>query len=65
MYYLVIKNLGVERCIDKNKDDIYKDNQYYHCNLNLDFTKKEFKRKIKIKCTGLPGKIINAIVYSD
>jgi hypothetical protein len=65
MYYLVIKNLEVEKCIDKNEDDIYKDNQYYHCNLKLDYVKKEFKRKIKINCIELPGTKITAIIYSD
>lgn len=65
MYYLVIKNLGVEKCIDKNTDDIYKDNQYYNCQQDLGYTKKEIKRKIKVNCIELPDRQITAIVYSD
>ena len=29
MYYLTIKNLGREKVIDKNVDDIYEDGQYF------------------------------------
>lgn len=65
MYYLVIKNLGVEKCIDKNTDDIYNSNQSYHCKQSLSFEKKELIRRIKIRCTGLPGRLINAVVYKD
>lgn len=65
MYYLVIKNLGVERCIDKNENDIYTDNQSYDCQQSLSFIKKEAIRKIKISCIELPGSLINATVYRD
>jgi hypothetical protein len=65
MYYLVIKNLGVERCIDKNKDDIYRSNQSYDCHTDLDYRKKVFIREIKIKCIELPDSEITATVYCD
>ena len=65
MYYLIIKNLGVEKCIDKNKDDIYRSNQSYNCYSDLDYRKKMFIRKIKIKCIELPDSKISATVYSD
>ena len=65
MYFLVIKNLGVEKCIDINKDDIYENGQHYKCNLDLDFVKNRMVKNIRISCTGLPRSVINAIVYSD
>jgi hypothetical protein len=65
MYYLVIKNLGVEKCIDKNTEDIYISNQSYDCKKVFSFEKRELVRKIKISCIGFPGKLINAVVYKD
>jgi hypothetical protein len=65
MYYLVIKNLGVEKCIDKNTEDIYNNNQSYDCKQALPFEKKEQIRIIKIRCTGISGKLVNALVYRD
>jgi hypothetical protein len=65
MYYLVVKNLGVEKCIDMNEEDIYTKNSFYNCQQALTLVKKEFVKKIKISCTGLPGSVINAKVYRD
>ena len=65
MYYLVIKNLGVEKCIDKNHDDIYEDNQYYSCLQDLYFVKTRVVKRIWISCTEIPGTVFNATVYSD
>jgi hypothetical protein len=65
MYYLVIKNLGIEKCIDKNTEDIYESNQSYECNKVLPFEKKELIKRIKIRCTVFPGRLINAVVYKD
>jgi len=65
MYYLVIKNLGIEKCIDKNRNDIYENDQYYSCLQDLCFVKNKMIRRIKIKCTEISGTILNATVYSD
>ena len=65
MYYLVIMNLGVQKCIDKNKNDIYENDQYYECLKDLEFIKKKIIKRIKINCTEIPGSILNATVFSD
>jgi hypothetical protein len=65
MYYLVIKNLGVERCIDKNRKDIYKNSESYNCHLDLGFRKKIFIREIKIRCIEFPDSEIIAKVYRN
>jgi len=65
MFYLVIKNLGVEKCIDKNHDDIYEDDQYYSCLQDLYFVKTRVVKRIGINCTEIPGTLFNATVYSD
>ena len=63
MYYLVIKNLGVERCIDKNREDIYKSEESYNCHSDLRSKKKVFIREIKIRCIEFPDSEIIAKVY--
>jgi hypothetical protein len=65
MYYLTIKNLGVEKCIDKNIDDIYEDGQYYSYLPNFAFAGEKIVKHIKIKCIEIPGPLYEAIVYSD
>jgi hypothetical protein len=65
MYYLTIKNLGVEKCIDKNIEDIYEEGQYYSYLPNFVFIKARIVKHIKIKCIEIPGPLYEAIVYSD
>jgi hypothetical protein len=65
MFYLVIKNLGVEKCIDKNHSDIYEDGQYYSFMQELYFVKNRFVKRIGINCIEIPGTFYNATVYSD
>jgi hypothetical protein len=65
MYYLAIKNLGIEKCIDKNINDIYEDGQYYSYLPDFYFVKNKIVKKIKIKCIEIPGPVFHAIVYSD
>jgi hypothetical protein len=65
MYYLVIKNLEVEKCIDKNQDDIYEDNQNFSFLQDLYFVKTKVVRRIEINCIEIPGTVFNATVYSD
>jgi deoxyadenosine/deoxycytidine kinase len=65
MYYLTIKNLGKERCIDKNVEDIYEDDQYYSYLPDFFFVKNRIVKLIKIKCIEMPGSVFDATVYSD
>jgi hypothetical protein len=65
MYYLVIKNLGIQKCIDKNKNDIYENDQSYECVKDLEFVKNKIIKRIKIKCTEIPESNVEATVYSD
>jgi deoxyadenosine/deoxycytidine kinase len=65
MYYLTIKNLGTEKCIDKNVEDIYEDDQYYSCLPDFFFVKNRIVKLIKIKCIEMSGSVFDATVYSD
>ena len=65
MYYLTIKNLGTEKCIDKNVEDIYEDDQYFSYLPDFFFVKNRTVKLIKIKCIEMPGSVFDATVYSD
>jgi hypothetical protein len=65
MYYLAVKNLGMEKCIDRNTEDIYEDGQYYSCLPSFFFVKNRIVKLIKIKCIEIPGPEFDATVYSD
>jgi len=65
MYYLTIKNLGTEKCIDKNVEDIYEDDQYYSYLPDFFFVKNRIVKFIKIRCIEIPGSVFDATVYSD
>jgi hypothetical protein len=65
MYYLVIKNLGIEKCIDRNVEDIYEDGQYYSYLPDFFFVRHKTVKSVKIKCLEMPGPVFSAIVYSD
>lgn len=65
MYYLTIVNLGREKCIDKNHDDIYENDQSYSFLPDLYFERKKMVKKIVINSTELPGRPFHAIVYSN
>jgi hypothetical protein len=65
MYYLVIRNLGTDKCIDMNVEDIYENGQYYSCLPEFSFVAGKLVKTLKIRCTEVPGTSINAIVYSD
>jgi hypothetical protein len=65
MYYLAIKNLGIEKCIDRNTDDIYEDDQYYSFIPDFYFVRTRIVKYLKIKCIELPGSVFDATVYGD
>jgi hypothetical protein len=67
MYYLVKETLGRKRCIDRNENNIYEDDQYFDClkYIPFDMENKVFLRTIEIRCTNSPGKKTYADVYRD
>jgi hypothetical protein len=65
MYYLATKNLGVEKCIDKNTENIYEDGQYYSFLPDFFYVKNKIVRSIKIRCIEIPDKVFHAVIYSD
>jgi hypothetical protein len=65
MYYLVIVNLGVEKCIDKNKYDIYSDGYPCDCTQDLGRWGKKMVKNVTIDCINPPTASIQAIVYRD
>ena len=65
MYFLIVRNLGDERCIDRNADDVYKDGMSFNCTLSLEYIKKKFIREVMITCNENPGESFPAGVFSD
>lgn len=67
MYYLIRETLGRKRCIDRNENDLYANNQFYDC-LNsypFDETNTRIIRTIQIRCIASPGKLTEVKVYTD
>lgn len=65
MYYLAITNMGVEKCIDRNTDDIYEDGLYYSFLPDFFYVKNKIVRSVEIRCLEIPGKVFHAVIYSD
>ncbi len=65
MYYLSIKNLGVERCIHKSEEGDYRDGMSFSCTPSLDFPGGTFLKEISIRCPEVPDTTMRARVYSD
>jgi len=65
MFYVVVKNLDVVRCIDHNKDDIYVDGMALNCTADLYCAPDEFLREINVFCTKLPGEVVRAKIYKS
>jgi hypothetical protein len=65
MYYLIVRNLGAPRCIDRSKDDVYEDGMSFECTPHLDCTAKEFVKEVEITCTEHPDDSIIAMVFKD
>ncbi|MCK4748223.1 MAG: hypothetical protein KAT15_14335 [Bacteroidales bacterium] len=65
MYYLIVRNLGAPRCIDRNKDDVYEDGMSFECNPQLDCSAKEFVKEVEITCIEHPDDSIIAMVFRD
>ena len=65
MYYLIVRNLGDERCIDRSEDDVYANGMSFNCTLSLDHKADEFLREVEIICTESPAERLIARVFSD
>lgn len=65
MYYLVIVNLGIKKCIAKNRNDIYSDGYSCDCTLDLGPWGKNIVKRITINCINPSIQGIKAIVYRD
>lgn len=65
MYYLIVRNLGDERCIDRNAEDVYKDGMSFNCTLSLDHVKRKFVRELEISCIENPAESFPASLYRD
>jgi hypothetical protein len=65
MYYLVVNNLGVQRCIHREEEDVYAESRSFSCTPDLEFPGGFLVRKIGIRCLEHPGKKVEARVYSD
>ena len=65
MFYLVIQNLGKERCIHTSKDDLYREGMSFSCTPDLEYVPDELLRELEIICSEVPGPPIIARVYKD
>jgi hypothetical protein len=65
MYYLIVRNLGVERCIHSGTEDTYLDGMVFSCTPNLGFPGGELVREVRIICSELPDRPLTARVYKD
>ncbi|RPI43306.1 MAG: hypothetical protein EHM46_04195 [Bacteroidetes bacterium] len=65
MFYLVVRNLGVDRCIDSSELDIYENGMAFNCTLDMEYRTTALIREIGVRCTEKPGQTFPARVYSD
>jgi hypothetical protein len=65
MYYLIVRNLGSPRCIDRNEKDVYEDGMAFDCTPHLECDPKVFVKEIEIICTEHPEDGIVAKVFRD
>jgi len=65
MFYLVIKNLGIEKCIDISVSDIWIRGSHYDCRKNRKYNKERQVRRIFIRCIQNPGTRVLATIWQD
>jgi hypothetical protein len=65
MYYLVITNMNIEKCIDTNSEDIYVDGFEYNCLRSFPYMKTHYVKGIAIYCKGDHSGPVDATVYRD
>ena len=65
MYYLFVSNLGTEKCVNKNPDDIYTPNMHIGCGPSLSYPSNIQKvRDNNVRCTNT-GNNAHGEVYCD
>lgn len=65
MFYLIVRNLGAPRCIDRNVKDVYEDGMSFDCTPDLDCSPKEFVKEIEVNCSEHPDDPMVAMVFKD
>jgi hypothetical protein len=65
MYYLVIKNLGIEKCIAVNEEDTWVSGETYDCRRESEFKKGNLVRRIFIRCSQNPYAKVLAAIWHD
>lgn len=63
MYYLVVRNLGVEKCIHSAEEDIYSDGMSFSCSREVEFPGGTMIREVSIQCTEVKGPPLKARVF--
>ena len=63
MYYLLVRNLDVVRCIHKDLNDVYQDGMSFSCTPDFEYPAGELVREISIYCSENPKVIVRARVY--
>lgn len=63
MFYLLVQNLDVMRCIHKSEVDIYTDGMSFNCTPDLEFPGGALEKEISITCTEVPDPPLRARVY--
>ena len=65
MFYLVIQNLGRERCIHMSEENIYREGMSFSCTPDLEYNPLELSREIRIVCSEVPNPPMEARVFKD
>ncbi len=65
MFYLIVRNLGAPRCIDRNGKNVYEDGMSFDCMPDLECSPKEFVKEVEIICTGHSRDSLVAMVFKD
>ncbi|MCK4745980.1 MAG: hypothetical protein KAT15_03055 [Bacteroidales bacterium] len=65
MYYLVVRNLEVVRCIHSDENDVYRDGMSFSCTPDLEFPGGELVKEVSINCSENPGVPLMAKVYRN
>lgn len=63
MYYLVVQNLDVVRCIHKDVNDVYRDGMSFSCTPDFECPAREMVREIRFFCSENPAVRVRARVY--
>ena len=65
MYYLIVRNLGTPRCVDRNPKDVYEDGMSFDCTQDMDCVARDFVKEVEIRCSEHPDVELIAMVFRD